>query len=186
MRISIVLGFLFLFLQSCIESDKFQSVKVEDKYILSIPDFLIKASHLNYDASLQYQHAWKEFYVIVIDESESEFNRAIWLNDLTDFVSKDVNGYSLIILESFKNSMENIEIKDVIDTTIHKMPAKITSFNGTLDRKKAYYSVGIYEGINRYYQVLTWTTSSNELKYKSKMNKILYSLKELKTQENAK
>jgi hypothetical protein len=64
------------------------------------------------------------------------------------------------------------------------MPAKLTTLKGTAEGIDVFYSIGIYEGKERYYQVLAWRLSGKEYSYKSKMNKILYSLKELKNTEN--
>jgi hypothetical protein len=65
------------------------------------------------------------------------------------------------------------------------MPAKLTTLSGTVEGIDVFYSIGIYEGKDSYYQVLAWTLKSKQYSYKTKMNKILYSLAELKKTEDA-
>ena len=171
-------------LQSCGSGDEEQLVTVGNKYSLSIPAFLTKVKNLNEDASLQYQHAWKEFYVIAIDESKDEMQKALENNNLTDTYENNIDEYSQLILHVFKENISYPTQSELIDTTINEMPAKVTTLKGEVEGIDAFYSIGIYEGEKRYYQVLAWTLSSKEFSYKSKMNKILYSLKEIKTTEN--
>ena len=73
----------------------------------------------------------------------------------------------------------------MFDPAINKMPAKLTTLSGTVDGIDAFYSIGIYEGQDSYYQVLSWTLKNKQYSYKTKMNKILYSLAELKKIEDA-
>lgn len=173
-----------LLFQACTSGNEEQLVRVGAKYSLSIPSFLTKVSNLNDDASLQYQHAWKEFYVIVIDESKDEMQKALEVNNLTDFYKNNIDGYSRLILDVLTESLTNPYQSALIDTTVNGMPAKLTSLTGKVEGMDAFYSIGIYEGKERYYQVLSWTISSKQYSYKSKMEKILYSLKELKSTEN--
>jgi hypothetical protein len=181
--------FLFILtiflLQSCGSGDEEQLITVRNKYSLSIPSFLTKVNNLNDDASLQYQHAWKEFYVIAIDESKEEMQKALIENNLTNLYKNNIEGYSKLILDDFKESLSNSYQSEMIDTTINKMPAKLTTLSGTVDGIDVFYSIGIYEGQDRYYQVLSWTLKNKQYSYKTKMNKILYSLAELKKIEDA-
>lgn len=184
MRKTYIFILTILLLQSCGSADEEQLVTIGDKYSLSIPAFLTKVSDLNSDASLQYQHAWKEFYVVVIDETKEEMQQALVENDLTDSYENNIKSYSKLILGGFQESLNNLYQSDLIDTTVNNMPAKLTTLSGTFEGIDFFYSIGIYEGKDRYYQVLVWTLSSKKYSYQSKIEKILYSLKEIKTTEN--
>jgi len=172
-------------LQSCNSGEEEQLISVGNKYSLSIPSFLTKVYNLNDDASLQYQHAWKEFYVIAIDESKEEMQKALIENNLTEIYKNNIEGYSKLMIDVFKESLNNSYQSELIDTTINKMPAKLTTLSGTVEGIDVFYSIGIYEGKDSYYQVLAWTLKSKQYSYKTKMNKILYSLAELKKTEDA-
>jgi hypothetical protein len=185
MRRTFIFILTIFLLQSCGSGDEEQLISVGNKYSLSIPSFLTKVNNLNDDASLQYQHAWKEFYVIAIDESKEEMQNALIANDLTNLYENNIEGYSKLILDGFKENLSNPYQSEMIDTTINKMPAKLTTLSGTVEGIDAFYSIGIYEGNDSYYQVLAWTLKSKQYSYKTKMNKILYSLAELKKIEDA-
>jgi len=177
---------IIFLLQSCNSGEEEQLISVENKYSLSIPSFLTKVNNLNDDASLQYQHAWKEFYVIAIDESKEEMQNALLENNLTDAYKNDIEGYSKLIMDVFKDGLSNPYQSVLLDTTINKMPAKLTTLSGTVEGIDVFYSIGIYEGKDNYYQVLAWTPKNKQYSYKTKMNKIIYSLAELKKTEDAK
>lgn len=97
-KITIILSSI-LTLNSCEPSDEYQIVNIDDKYSLTIPSFLTKVNNLNDNASLQYQHGLKEFYVIVIDESKIELQNALEDYQLTEYFTNDVKGYSDLLLE---------------------------------------------------------------------------------------
>jgi hypothetical protein len=59
------------------------------------------------------------------------------------------------------------------------MPARIVTINGTAEGLDAFYSIAFIQGKERYYQVMAWTLSSKEYENRDKMNKLMYSLKEL-------
>jgi len=184
MRKIVTFILIILLLQSCSSGDEEQKITVGNKYTLSIPAFLTKVNNLNDDASLQYQHAWKEFYVIAIEESKDEIERALIDNNLTSIYENNIDGYSKLALDVFKESLNNPYQSEIIDTIVNEMPSKLTTLKGSVDGIDAFYSIGMYEGKESYYQVLAWTLSSKQYSYKSKMDKILYSLKEMKNIEN--
>jgi hypothetical protein len=168
-----------LFFTSCQSVDKDQLVTIENKYSISIPSFLTKVNNLNEDASLQYQHAWKEFYVIVIDESKSELQKALIVNNLTKTYSNDISGYSKLILDVFERGISGSQKSEIIDTLVNNMPARLLTVSGRVEGIDAFYSLAFIQGKERYYQIMAWTLSSNEYEYRDKMSHVMYSLKEL-------
>jgi hypothetical protein len=175
-----ILFFTFLFITSCQSGDTEKLVTIDNKFSISIPSFLVKANTtLNEDASLQYLHAWKEFYVVVIDESKSEMQKALVDNSLTGKYSNDIKGYSNLLLDDFEQSISVSHKSNIVDTLINNMPARLLTINGRAEGIGIFYSLAFFQGKERYYQVIAWTLSSKELAYKNKMNKIMYSLKEL-------
>jgi hypothetical protein len=185
MRKTLIFILTLFFFQSCGSGEEEQVIFVGNKYSLSIPSFLTKVNNLNDLASLQYQHAWKEFYVIAIDDSKEEMQKALIENDLTGLYENNIEDYSKLILNDYMESLSNSYLSEIIDTTINNMPAKLTTLSGTIeDGIDVFFSIGFYEGKDSYYQVFAWTLSSKKHSYKPKMNKILYSLAELKKTED--
>ena len=164
---------------SCGPSDKKQTVKIENKYSLTIPAFLTKAKGLNEEASLQYQNGRKEFYVIVIDDDKEVLVKALEENGLSDTYSNDIKGYSELLLKGFENNINVSKKSEIKDTVINNMKARLINMNGKVDKIDAYYSVAYVEGKNRYYQVMVWTLGKFENDYKDQMNEIFYTLREL-------
>jgi hypothetical protein len=177
-KITIIL-LTILTLSSCETGEKDQIITIGDKYSVSIPSFLTKVNNLNDDASLQYQHAWKEFYVIVIDESIEEMQKALEDNDLTESYTNDVKGYSNLLLDGFEQTVSVKRKSEILDTLVNGMPARLLTINGRIEGIDAFYSLAFIQGKERYYQIMAWTLSNKEYQYKDRMNDIIYTLKEI-------
>ncbi|RWZ85515.1 MAG: hypothetical protein EO766_16740 [Hydrotalea sp. AMD] len=141
-----ILLLTILSLNSCQSGDEQQTVTIENKYSVAIPSFLTKASGLNDDASLQYQHAWKEFYVIVIDESKAEMQKALDDNNLSETYSNDIKGYSELLMNRFEQAISVSHKSEIVDTTINNMPARLLTISGRAEGIDAYYSLAYIQG----------------------------------------
>ena len=178
MKKSNILLLIGLIIAGCQSGDTGQLVTIENKYSVSLPSFLVKASTiLNEDASLQYLNNRKEFYVMVFDESKSEIQKILIENNLTNDYSNDIKGYSYLFLDGFdiENSRYNKSI--MTDTLINKMPARVLSLTRQSEGVDAYISFAFFEGKERFYRIMAWTINK-ESNYKEKME-IINSLKEL-------
>jgi len=177
-KISFII-FTILFLVTCQPTKTEQTITIENKYSLTIPSFLTKVNNLNDDASLQYQHAWKEFYVIVIDELKIELQTALEQNNMLEIYPNDINGFSNLLLDGLEQAIPISSKSSIVDTTIHNLPAKLLTFKGRVEGIDSFYTLAIIEGRNRYYQIMTWTLPSKEYQYKEKMREMIYTFKEL-------
>ena len=72
----------------------------------------------------------------------------------------NIECYSKLILDVLKKSLSNPIQSTLIETTVNAMPAKLTTLNGKIEGIDAFYSIGIYEGKERYYQVFFWPLDS--------------------------
>lgn len=169
---------LFIF-QSCALEEKVKEVSVDNKFSISIPSFLKEATDLNEDASLQFQSGLQEFYLIAIDEVKEEVHSIINENDLSEVYENSLKGYSKLIMEGFSDGLADVVQTEPIDTIINTIPARITQVSGTLEGLGIFYTIGTFEGKEDYIQIVTWTLAERKDRYNSKMNKILYSIKEL-------
>lgn len=171
-----------LLLHSCGAKDSYETVTVENKFELTLPSFLSKTRDLNDDASLQYQNALREFYVIAIHEPIIEVQPVID-EDETGEYKNDINGYYKLILDNFKGAIANPEISKVTDTIVNNMPAKTAFINGQIDGLDIVYAIGLYQGKEDYYQLFSWTLADRKDRHKDNMSKIIYSLKEVEETE---
>lgn len=168
--ISVVLSFV-----SCQEAETYETVKVKN-YSLDIPNHLSEVKNLNDDASLQYQNAFKELYVIVIDETKREVRYALAIDGVGDIYSDDFDGYTSLMIDNLKHSitLNNTNIKDTI---IHSLDAKIISFNSKVEEYDAFYKLAFINGIDNYYQIMSWTLLDKKQEHEKIMNKMIYSFK---------
>jgi len=164
---------------SCQTDRKDQVVTVKNKYTISLPPFVKESSGLNDDASLQYQNSLREFYVVVIDESKSEFEKALSDNDLNDLYPKNIKGYSELLMFGMEQAIE-IKSKSMLrDTVINNQPARLQTIKGRVEGTDIFYSIGFIQGVKRYYQVIAWTLQNKEKEHAGVMKKIIASFKEV-------
>lgn len=173
-----IIAILFA-LYSCTNDGDLQEIKVDNRYSISIPGFLTKVSDLNEDASLQYMDALREYYVIVIDEDKEEFHAAIDDPLFENLYSKDIDGYTNLLIDNFESSALVKTKSKITETKINGMPARLVNINASFDGVDVFCSLSYLEGKSRYYQVFSWTLQGNESKYKESLNAIAHTLKEI-------
>lgn len=161
-----------------------QTVKVEDKYSIELPEYLDKTSDLNKEASLQYQNMVKELYVIVIDEPKSALAVALEENSLTETYSSDLNGYSKLITDGMDASIKIKKKPEFTDTTINGYKARLLSFEGVNQGYRVYWKLAFIEGNDHYYQIMAWTKAESKGKYEKEMTEIINSFKETDKSKN--
>ncbi len=175
--LSVSIGILFLF--SCNQATKMQEVKVKNQYAIDLPDFLSVSTDLNENASLQYKNILKEFYIIIIDESKDEMQKALDNNALQGLYENNLDGYSKLILDNFESNVEVSYQSEKRDTTIHNLKAKLVEYDAISNKVDAYFKYALVEGKSHYYQVLLWTLKDKKNEHSSDMSKIIGTFREL-------
>lgn len=177
MKKLIALGFLSLLYISCNSKTEYQTVKVKNKYSLEIPEFMSEAQTLNPEASLQYQNALREFYVIVLDEPKTQFPNQKAIN---------LEEYKNIVLENMKMNLSEPTISPIEDTIINGLKAKLFSVSDNTENIEIYYQFAYIESKSNFYQVMTWTLENKKDKFSNDMDKIIASFKEMGNKSRAK
>ncbi|MES2486591.1 MAG: hypothetical protein V4581_11685 [Bacteroidota bacterium] len=172
-----VLVVLILAVVSCNMAPQTQTVKIENRYSLDLPDYLEKTTDLHDEASLQYQNLLKEFYVIVIDESKAEFNKAIEDAGNLDFAG-NLEGYANMGLYFKKETVKFDGEPTPKAATINNLQARIVNINGTINNLPVYWKEAYIEGKNTYYQVIIWTLAEKKAEHEKDMQDIVNSFKE--------
>lgn len=163
-----------------LDSD-FETVEINDKYSMRIPNYMKKADNLNMDASLQYQNIYKETYIIVIDENKEEFIS----------VFKDIGEYSdsLSPLKNYKDAQlqfigESINIGSMSEDKaikINRLDAEKVIIDGTVegvDYDISYFLTFI-EGKETFYMIMAWTLQDKKNKYRPTFEASVKSFREL-------
>jgi hypothetical protein len=163
----------------------FRTIDMNSFFDLDIPSNMTIMPELNEGASLAYGYVAevgaevKEHYVIVIMETMEEIESY----DLgMDF---DALSYSEIALESLTASLSSYEVVNGEPkvTQINGLDCVVTEMNGKLGEVGVFYKLGVFEGENAFYQVLTWTIDSQRAEFQPAMDKIINSFKEKSTEQ---
>ncbi len=138
-----------------------------------------EASNLNDDAVLQYQNLIKEFYTIVIQESIVEYDSVISESGLSEDYPLNLDGYARLIGDRFEENADEIISKSELKSiSVNGKNAKYFEATAKVSGLNIYYHYGFIKGDTSYYQVISWTLSDKEKKFKETMLNILKSLKE--------
>lgn len=175
MRKILLLIALAFYAISCQNSNTFETINVKD-YSVDIPTNLSKTENLNKEASLQYQNLLKELYIIVIDESKKQVEKAIKDNGLDQMYSNDFKGYVELMSTNF-NNLIGVKNKTQKDTLINSLETKIVKFEAKLEEYDIFYEIAYVNGIENYYQIMTWTLLSKKEDHEEAMDKMIYSFK---------
>lgn len=160
--------------------DKLKTINI-NKYSIGIPDYMEKMTDLNDEASLQYGDKFKEFYVIVIDETHGSVDSAFSEGGYTDSLGDPelFNALYKLMKESYTSGVKDVRNIKERDFSISGMPAKELTFNGTLDTYDVYYNVSFVKGPTQFFQVFTWTMGKYKEKYEPTMHNMINSLHEI-------
>ncbi|MGQ0827516.1 MAG: hypothetical protein ACT4ON_03870 [Bacteroidota bacterium] len=159
-------------LASCQHEAVFMEVKVNDRYSITVPDYLQPCTDLHKDASLQYQNTEKDVYAIVINEKKitmQEYN----LDYDIELYFKSIA--SQPFLETIKDGKVSIPGRQEIDG--HK--ALIAEITGKIEGAEVFYKLAVIESQYEFYQVLIWTRAEHKEKFEKDMITMIESFKEL-------
>lgn len=159
-----------------------REVNIEGRYSMMIPEYMVQGGTLNNEASLQYQNAQKEIYVIVIDESKQDFIDAFLELDEYDTTQTPLQNYAHAQMESVRANMQ---------TVTYESPQR--TFNTNSGTAIGYYVAGTQEGIVdemaftvafiegrlNVYMIMSWTFRKTIDQFQTDMDSMICSFKEL-------
>lgn len=166
---------LSLLLIGCAK-EEIQSIKIKNQYTIEVPNFMSQTAILNRDASLQVQNEAKEFFTVVIDEPQAEFNEMMLT--LGNQYESNFTGYTNLITDNLKLMVEKNNFSEIKDVTIDDKKAKLFTIEGTVDSHEIIYHLGFIEGKKHYYQIVSWTSSKQKKANFKNMEQIVHSFKE--------
>lgn len=171
----IILIVLVSFLISCDSTVEWKKIEVNN-FAIELPSYLSISKQLNDDASLQYQNIFKELYIIVIDENKSEMGSSLEDNGLDELYSNDFEGYTSLLSNNLANNVA-MKNKTEKDTLINSLQAKILKFEGKVEDIDVFYEVVYINGIDDYYQVMSWTLLEKKSEFEPIMDKMIQSFR---------
>lgn len=166
------------FFSSCQSEKGDQTVTFKNKYTLTVPSsFSLDSTYLNGSYSLLLENPRKDFYIHIIDKSNTELQIILDENSLNEVYSNDLIAYSELILSLHENTI--FYISEIIDTQINNMPARLLTTRERMGGDEVFYSLAFFQGKNRYYSIQASTLLNRENEHKDQMKRIMYTLKEL-------
>jgi hypothetical protein len=164
-----------LLLASC--NSEPQTVKVDGKYSIELPDYMTKADSLHEEASLQYDNTLRELYIIVIDENREDYDK-LAESGLYEGYNPGLGGYAALLSKQTATAVGQKTIPALADKKINGLSAKTFSLSGKVNNISAYWKVAYIQGKNRYYQIVAWTLADKEKDYSTVMDGMINSFKE--------
>lgn len=159
-------------LTSCTHKTVFKEVTINNRYTISVPEYLQPCNDLHKDASLQYQNVEKDIYAIVIDEKKST---------MADYnLDYDIDLYfNSIASQPFLDNIKNGKVSPPGRQQINGNKALIADVTGQIAETNVFYKMCIIETRFTFYQILIWTRADNKEKFEPDMITMIESFKEL-------
>jgi len=176
------LAFLFLGLVGCSGEIAWKTDKSTGFYEIEIPEHFEVMNDLNSEATSQFGYVadeggtTKEHYLIILMETKEE----IASYDLG--FEFDAMSYSELAVQSLEGGLDGYEVitKDPKVEKVNGMDCVKSEMRGNLGAVEVFYKLGVFNGENAFYQVLTWTIEDQKEQFGPHMDKIINSFKESK------
>lgn len=157
-----------------------RTISTNSYFDIDIPTKMIIDPELNEEASVQYSYVEdvngtvKELYMIVIMETKEEIES--YELDM-DF---DALSYGELSVANLEGGLDTYEVltKNPKIETINGLDCAKYEMAGSLGAVGVYYKLGVFEGENAFYQVLTWTLEDQKSEFKGDMDKMIGSFQE--------
>jgi len=159
----------------------YKAIDVNELYTMSVPKDMKPTDFLNDEASLQYFNIYKEHYVIVIDESKSEFIEVFKSMDEYDTDLSVVENYAKAQLNFFSEDLTFRKETGLQPMTINDRDALRKSAVADVEGvpNPISYQFAFAEGKKNLYMIMAWTTEENARDFFEQQMFMFKSLKEL-------
>ena len=150
-----------------ISMQTFKEITIADEFRISVPEAMFPTTGLNNEASLQFQNADLELYLILLEESKKELE-SVWSKSASE--SKDlpmILQYGQMQLERLG---ESIHIKNRVgpkNLTVNKLAASRLEISGSVPNlsEDLFYLLTFIEGDEKIYTIMSWTLDTNREDY---------------------
>lgn len=161
-------------------STDWRTISTNSYFDIDIPTKMSADGDLNSSASVQYAYVEevagtvKELYMIVIMETKEE------IESYELDMEFDALSYGEISANNLESGLDTYEIltKEPKVESINGIDCVKYEMEGTLGDVGVFYKLGVFEGENAFYQVLTWTIKDQKSEFIGDMDKMIASFKE--------
>jgi lipopolysaccharide export LptBFGC system permease protein LptF len=156
--------------------ENYTEQKAGNTIFLSIPNYFVKTTSLNDDATLQYMNAKKEAYVIVIDDSKKLLED---LGTKYDGVADFHDGVSKELIAGLKNPVESERKSFMVGKNKYSQSVLNGQFTNSSEKEMGItYLLTYVETDENFYQILCWSTAELYSKLEPDYLKIVKTLRE--------
>ncbi len=158
---------LTFWLSSCNYSNEYQTINANNKFSLSIPQWMKEEKGLKEGADFQYANRFRNVYAIGEAMNKTDLKRT----------NSEIIYNNLNIL---RKAMTNPIVTDSVDITDGNAKGTRVEIYGKMKGENIYFSEVLFEGSKNIYHISIWTRSENrKLRFKEDINKIITSFKEI-------
>ncbi|MEM9982768.1 MAG: hypothetical protein AAF734_09735 [Bacteroidota bacterium] len=159
----------------------FESVQVEERYEIALPTHMEAVNDLNREASLQYQNASKEMYIIIIDEPLEDLIDTFTQLGEYDKELSEVENYRNIQLGFLKEDMNVVEKGKPRTLEVNGLQAELVHLEGAISdtNEQIAYLAGFLTSNTRAYMIMAWTLENNKEKHMDTFEQMIRSFKEI-------
>lgn len=151
-----LIAFIFIFNS---EPVKFNSVTVEDKFSISIPEYLSKTDSIDASALLQYKNEKEQMFVLVYE--------------ITDTANLSLKDFFKKISDDFISRIGQATLVKYYPGQINNRNAFIGNIRGKVNETNAYYRMAVIESDKSFFEIIIGTNDNNKSQYDEDMNKII-------------
>lgn len=159
----------------------YQELIVNDSFSIKIPNYMEVSTDLNADASLQYQNALKETYMVIIDENKSTFSVLMSFFSNTDSTLSILENYANVQSSSLKEGIVISDSTEISSIKINGTNAYQIELEGEVEGVSVpiYYIVTFLESNEKLFMSMQWTLQSRKEKYRGTFLQTINTFKSL-------
>lgn len=139
-------------------------------FSMDIPEYMSKTVDLNTSATVQYQNAKKETYLVLIEDSKEELEIAGMKMSKKDFFDDFIKDYS--------TDMIDFKIEPSVEFTKNGLNFIQSEFTFKSGEVEIYMIATVIESNAYFYKILTWTLKNYKNNYKKDFETIINSFSE--------
>lgn len=151
-----------------------KTISVNELYTLEVSSTLAEIPDLQPNASLQYGNKFKELYIVVLEEPKTTFQESAALSGK----AATLETFEQEVLSHYTGA-KNYELVDQINTEVNGLPARLLSIKAQVQGIDLFYKIGIVEGKDNYYRIISWTLAKYQEAQQQTMQEMIDSFKEI-------
>jgi hypothetical protein len=154
----ISLAVLVFIIASPSPQTKFNVVTIENKFSISVPEYLTRTDSLDSSALLQFKNEKEQLFLIIYEKKDSASLESFFKKFSDNFISKLENGNMINYYPEKINNSNNVLIGNI---------------RGNVNDTKVFYKLAVIKIENTFYKLLFGVSENQRMDYEEEMDKII-------------